>query len=146
MEESFDVPVKLKHTIYHGPLAFTSNGVKLVSNYVETTVDFTELDDEAKETMAKIFGDKAPLMITTSAGFNGEAEIGMEVAAFKFEDNESETGPNSIEFGGASGTLSGGETWAAGHLDIGGASTTERRWCGSMAARSWLASRKWSTT
>lgn len=91
-------PVRLVNEIYHGPLAFTPNGLKIGSAHVVTTLDIDSLPDEVRENVSEIFAGTTPLAITTDVSFGGGKTSEMKIASIDHEKDGME-----IRFDGGHG-------------------------------------------
>ncbi len=72
--EIFDATEPLKitldHVIYHGPLMLTSDGIKLGTSYIKTSLDQEPIEEKSKATIALIFAGKQPFISNTLTGFS----------------------------------------------------------------------------
>jgi len=117
-----DATVTVHTKLYHGPVMFTSDGVKVGSTYAVSTVDTSEFPAEVQEVISKGFDDEEPVRFTMLFGFGGEVDMVMEMPLFRYVFDEPDGGQSKVEFAGmtvnASGTAKGdGET--VGNLEIG---------------------------
>lgn len=64
-------PIRLVNEIYHGPLAFTPDGLKMGSAHVVTILDIASLPEEVRENVSEIFAGTDPLVITTDVSLSG---------------------------------------------------------------------------
>jgi uncharacterized protein YdgA (DUF945 family) len=107
--------VRLVNEIYHGPLAFTPNGMKIGTAHVITTLDIESLPEETRKEVAEIFAGKEPLVITTDASFGGNRTSNITLAAVNHDKDGSE-----IRFDGGTGRIeaSADNSRIEGHLTI----------------------------
>jgi hypothetical protein len=111
--------LKLKHVIYHGPLAKTPDGFKFGSNYMVTTIDQENLPQEAKDVLEKGFGGQEPFTLTVNSGFGKSMQAEMAMPAFAYDFTEGDEKKGKVEFGGISGSLSSTKTQGGGEITIG---------------------------
>ncbi|MBL9160716.1 MAG: DUF945 family protein [Verrucomicrobiales bacterium] len=90
--------IRLVNEIYHGPAAFTPNGLKIGSAHVVTTLDINSLPEEIRENVAEIFAGKDPLVITTDVSFTGGRTSAVTIASIDHEKDGME-----IRFDGGDG-------------------------------------------
>ncbi|PHS23767.1 MAG: hypothetical protein COA83_09155 [Methylophaga sp.] len=64
------ITIGFNHTIYHGPLMMTPNGIKTGSSYILTTLDQASLSEEVQSIITTLFGDEEPFVsgVTTGTG------------------------------------------------------------------------------
>lgn len=107
--------IRLVNEIYHGPLAFTPNGMKIGTAHVITTLDIESLPEETRKEVAEIFAGKEPLVITTDASFGGNRTSNITLAAVNHDKDGSE-----IRFDGGTGRIeaSADNSRIQGHLTI----------------------------
>lgn len=107
--------IRLVNEIYHGPVAFTPNGMKVGTAHVITTLDIGSLPEEARKEVAEIFAGKEPLVITTDASFGGDRTSEITLAAVNHDKDGSE-----IRFDGGTGRFeaSADNSRIEGHLTI----------------------------
>lgn len=107
-------PLKLvmNHTIYHGPVMMTPNGMKTGTSYVRTTLDQTSLPAEIKDLVKLLFEGKEPIVSGIQAGVGGNVDVDMEIAPLSFDakkhtaltGEEPDSGdPELISFAGMTG-------------------------------------------
>ena len=60
----------LSHTIYHGPLMLTPDGIKIGTSYITTTLDQSPLEEKTKQVIALIFSDEQPFTSKTYTHFD----------------------------------------------------------------------------
>ena len=65
-------PLKLtlSHTIYHGPLMLTSDGIKIGTSYIITTLDQNPLEEKTRQAIALIFSAEQPFTSKTYTHFD----------------------------------------------------------------------------
>ena len=97
-----DVNIPMNHQIYHGPLAMTPQGPKKAANYIITTFDWKEIDEKAPKKIKEIWGDKEPVTIYTTVGFDDTWTSKIEVLGFK-QTKDGQT----AEFGGMEVVVAG---------------------------------------
>lgn len=90
---------KLKHKVYHGPVAMTPAGTKLCAYYMESTLDLSDFP-EVEEMLKQVFGDDEPITIKTTMGMSGPKRIDIEIPEFTFEIDG-----GKIEFAGVDGFM-----------------------------------------
>lgn len=117
-----DHPVGLSHEIFHGPLAMTPDGPVPCANFFLTTIELETLPEEVRGEIVKVFGDRTPVTIKTTAGFDGSLVSDIEVAPVQMQ---SEEGPGKFTFDGVTAriTLKGDAdrlAQASGTAKIGG--------------------------
>lgn len=60
----------LDHTIYHGPLMLTEDGIKVGTSYIITTLDQAPLEEKIRQAIALIFSGKQPFISRTQTHFS----------------------------------------------------------------------------
>ncbi len=109
-EEPMNIVVN--HTIYHGPIMLTPNGVKTGSSYVYTTLDQDSLSTEVKDLIKLLFDGKEPVISGVQTGIGGDINVDLEVAPLSFDAKKYKTltgkepdpdDPNFISFSGING-------------------------------------------
>lgn len=71
--------ITLNHTIYHGPVMFTSDGIKIGTSYIITTLDQTPLEEKTKQAIALIFSDEQPFTSKTYTHFDNSITESFDV-------------------------------------------------------------------
>ncbi len=84
-DESFKIT--LDHIIYHGPFMLTSDGIKLGTSYIKTTLDQEPLEDKTKAAIAVIFANKQPFTSSTLTNFNNSITQSIEVPTLHIDSN-----------------------------------------------------------
>ena len=131
-DEGEEEPVELimNHTIYHGPVMMTPDGLKTGTSYVRTTLDQKSLSAETKELLKLLFDGKEPFVSGIQTGVGDSIDIDLEIAPMSFdaEKHTELTGeeadsddPELISFAGMTGhiTTNTGGTRLNGTMDIG---------------------------
>ncbi len=114
----------LKSTFYHGPVALTGEGPKLVRTYGVTRLDRTNWDPEIADAIDKAFGGKEPIEIHTSVKHSGDSTMEIRLASGEFQP---QGGNAEVRFGGGTVFLDGdreGFTHLTGKVDLKGFSAT----------------------
>lgn len=102
-EEEFEVT--LNHTVFHGPVMKTPNGVQTGSSYVYTTVDKESLPPEVAKIINILFDEKEPLTSGLKTSLGGALSVDLEVSPFtideakiaKLKGTEFEIPPNVLD-------------------------------------------------
>ncbi|NOR81301.1 MAG: DUF945 family protein, partial [Methyloprofundus sp.] len=78
---NYKAPLKitLNHTIYHGPLMFTSDGIKIGTSYIITTLDQSPLEEKTQQAIALIFSDEQPFTSKTYTHFDNSITESFDV-------------------------------------------------------------------
>ncbi|MFW5427351.1 MAG: DUF945 family protein [Methylophagaceae bacterium] len=109
------IHIGLNHTIYHGPLMMTPNGIKTGTSYILTTLDQTSFSEEVQAIITSLFGDVEPFVsgVTTGAGDMIDTDFTLapfSIDAAQIEEFTSEDlGEEQLEFSfdGISGDFTG---------------------------------------
>ena len=97
--ENSDVFLKFK--AWHGPLMFTSEGMKIGAEYVVVTLDKGRLPDEIQKIVDEGFKGAEPVKLGVFTGFGGKVAIDAGIAPFLSSSDKTET----LEFEGFSAEL-----------------------------------------
>ncbi|MEM1443107.1 MAG: DUF945 family protein [Verrucomicrobiota bacterium] len=91
---------RLKHDVYHGPIAITPDGMKAGMAYIITTLDQTALPEEAQTVLSEVYGEEEPFTIKTTVSLTGGRTSLLEVASVNYAEDELD-----LRFDGATGSL-----------------------------------------
>ena len=83
----------LKHTIYHGPLMMTPNGIKTGTSYILTTLDQELLSPEAREGIDLLFNGKEPIVSGVLTGLGENVDVDLNVAPVHFDSEQFDAKP-----------------------------------------------------
>ncbi len=86
--------------IYHGPVMFTPDGVKVGSVYSVSTLDMSQFPDEFQQFAAKAFDDEPPLKIGALFGFNGDVDSTATMPLFRHAKEEIDGSTTVVDFEG----------------------------------------------
>lgn len=81
-KESVTIP--LVHTIYHGPVMITPEGVQAGSSYIITQVDQTALTEDLKAVMKLIVAGEEPISVGILIGFGDIINVDLDVAKMHY--------------------------------------------------------------
>ncbi len=84
-DEDDPINVVMNHTIYHGPVMMTPNGMKTGTSYVRTTLEQESLPAEVKEVFKLLFDGKEPIISGIQTGVGGSVDVDLEIAPFSFD-------------------------------------------------------------
>ena len=79
------VTIPLVHTIYHGPVMMTPNGVKTGSSYIITHIDQAALTEDLRADMKQIFAGREPLIVGMLTGFGNTINASLNIAPIQFD-------------------------------------------------------------
>ncbi len=82
-QQAFDVT--LSHTIYHGPVMLTTNGLKIGSSYILTSINQQTLSSKVKQAIKQVFNNKQPISSSTHSDFMGNINVGLEIPSINFD-------------------------------------------------------------
>lgn len=99
-DEEEDLSLALNHEIYHGPVAFTPDGVKVGYAYVITTLNRDVLPEELVAGMGDVYGETEPFKITSLVDYAGGQKIDINIAGVDHKD-----GTLTFRFDGGSGSF-----------------------------------------
>jgi uncharacterized protein YdgA (DUF945 family) len=128
-EEMQPIEIGLNHTIYHGPLMMTPNGIKTGSSYILTTLDQSSLSEEVKSIITSLFGDEEPFVSGVTTGAGDMLDTDFTIAPFSVDASQiaeftgEDLGEEQFEFSfsGISGDLKSNTqgTILKGDMDVG---------------------------
>jgi len=108
--------------IYHGPVMFTPDGVKIGSVYSVSTLDLSQFPEKFQEFVAKGFDDETPVKIAALFGFGGAVDSTATMPLFRHIKEEADGSTSIIDFAGfnaeAHGTTEAGSA-VSGSFKIG---------------------------
>ena len=117
----FDVTVKTK--INHGPLMFTSDGVKVGCSYAVSTLDLSNLPEDTRKDIEKAFDDEEPMVMGILTTFGQDVSVNLSMPPFKITEKEFEDDSETkVRFAGMNGTIEGStkpDSPTTGSLKIG---------------------------
>ncbi|NOR80505.1 MAG: DUF945 family protein [Methyloprofundus sp.] len=89
----YETPLKinLNHTIYHGPFMLTSDGVKIGTSYIITTLDQAPLEEKTRQAIALIFSGKQPFTSKTRTHFDNSLTESFDMPALTIDSTALET-------------------------------------------------------
>jgi len=87
--------ITLNHTIYHGPLMLTSDGIKIGTSYIITTLDQTLLEEKTRLAINLIFADKQPFTSRTLTLFNNSISESIDIPSLTIDSVALE---NALEY------------------------------------------------
>ncbi|BCG62532.1 MAG: hypothetical protein methR_P0175 [Methyloprofundus sp.] len=79
------VQITLDHSIYHGPLMLTSDGIKLGTSYIITTLDQEPLEAKTKQAIALIFANEQPFISSTQTNFDGSINEAIDIPTINID-------------------------------------------------------------
>ncbi|NNE92515.1 MAG: DUF945 family protein [Verrucomicrobiales bacterium] len=112
--ETGSLELVLDHKISHGPILFTSDGIKFGTSYTKTTIDTDALPPGVKKYFERGFMGEEPLKIALTTGFSS-ASTEMEIAPYKYKIVNQAGVEGDLEFRGLKGKLDAG----SGKIEIG---------------------------
>ncbi len=95
-----DASVTVHTKLYHGPLMFTPDGIKVGSTYSVSTIDTSGFPAEVQSVIAKGFDDEEPVRFTMLFGFGGDVDMTMEMPLFRHLFDEADGAQSKVEFDG----------------------------------------------
>jgi len=81
-EAAEPIQIGFNHKIYHGPLMMTSNGIKIGTSYILTTLDQSSLSEEVTSIITTLFGDAEPFVSGVTTGLTEMIDTDFIVAPF----------------------------------------------------------------
>ena len=87
-DENKPTSLTMNHTIYHGPVMMTPNGIKTGASYVFTTLDQESMPDKSKDLVRLLFDGAEPFASGVHAGANGSINIDLEIAPISFDNRK----------------------------------------------------------
>lgn len=80
--------VTLEHTIYHGPVMMTPNGIKTGTSYIFTTLDQESLSSDAREVIDLLFDGKEPIVSGILTGLDENVDVDLKVVPLHFDSEQ----------------------------------------------------------
>ncbi|VAW45874.1 hypothetical protein MNBD_GAMMA03-36 [hydrothermal vent metagenome] len=131
------VKIPLKHTIYHGPVMRTPDGLKYGSSYILTKLDMSKIPSKTKAILTTIFMDNEPFVQGVKTSFGTNIEITQTISPMYFDETHfSDTSKRSkdalslrledgvhanfttnLDYSALSGTLNMGKLTLTGNTD-----------------------------
>lgn len=118
-----EASLMLNHEVFHGPLALTPDGPIICSNYLISTIDLGELDEEVREKISQLFQGEPPVVIRTTTNLGRSGNVRITVAPVRLEGAAGSE--QQMEFDGMDVTInatmdeSGQLKYASGEATIG---------------------------
>lgn len=128
-KEAQPIHIDLDHTIFHGPLMMTPNGIKTGSSYILTTLDKSSLPENIKSVITSLFGNVEPFVSGLTTGVGETINTEFTIAPFsidtvtleKLQDKTLGTNKFEFTFSGMSGELTSNiqGTQVTGEMKVG---------------------------
>lgn len=104
--------ITLNHSIYHGPLMLTADGIKIGTSYIITTLDQSPLEEKTRQAITLIFAGNQPLTSKTHTQFDSSITESFDIPALVidsvalesiFEHKQNNTNNFKLSLAGISG-------------------------------------------